>query len=113
MSTQQGKGEMPGAEVLRLLDMVNYQEDAVVSRTLMKRTTGTITLFAFDQGQGLSKHTTPFDAVAQVLEGDAEITIAGKPLQTTAGEAVLMPANQPHSLKAVSKFKMLLTMIRL
>jgi quercetin dioxygenase-like cupin family protein len=115
MSSQQvqGKGEMPGAEVLRLIDMVNYQEGAVVSRTLMKRTTGTITLFAFDEGQGLSEHTTPFDAVAQVLEGEAEISISGKPLLTTAGEAVLMPANQPHALKAVSRFKMLLTMIRL
>ena len=115
MSSQQvqGKGEMPGAEVLRLIDMVHYQEGAVVSRTLMKRTTGTITLFAFDEGQGLSEHTTPFDAVAQVLEGEAEISISGKPLLTTAGEAVLMPANQPHALKAVSRFKMLLTMIRL
>ena len=115
MSSQQvqSKGEMPGAEVLRLTDMVNYQEGAVVSRTLMKRTTGTITLFAFDEGQGLSEHTTPFDAVAQVLEGEAEISISGKPLLTTAGEAVLMPANQPHALKAVSRFKMLLTMIRL
>jgi quercetin dioxygenase-like cupin family protein len=115
MSSQpvQGKGEMPGAEVLRLSDMVNYQEGAVVSRTLMKRTTGTITLFAFDEGQGLSEHTTPFDAVAQILEGEAEISVSGKPLLTTAGEAVLMPANQPHALKAISRFKMLLTMIRL
>ena len=115
MSSQpvQGKGEMPGAEVLRLSEMVNYQEGAVVSRTLMKRTTGTITLFAFDEGQGLSEHTTPFDAVAQILEGEGEISVSGKPLLTTAGEAVLMPANQPHALKAVRRFKMLLTMIRL
>ena len=115
MSSQQAqsKGEMPGAEVLRLIDMVNYQEGAVVSRTLLKRTTGTITLFAFDEGQGLSEHTTPFDAVAQVLEGKAEISVSGQPLPTTAGEAVLLPANEPHALKAVSRFKMLLTMIRL
>ena len=115
MSSQQvqGKGEMPGAEVLRLTDMVNYQEGAVVSRTLLKRTTGTITLFAFDEGQGLSEHTTPFDAVAQVLEGDAEISVSGKPIRVEAGEAVLLPANQPHALKALSRFKMLLTMIRL
>ena len=109
----QGKGEMPGAEVLRLADMVSFQEGAVVSRTLLKRTTGTITLFAFDEDQGLSEHTTPFDAVAQVLEGEAEISVSGKPLRTTAGETVLLPANQPHALKAISRFKMLLTMIRL
>ena len=114
MSSQQAqsKGEMPIAEVLRLIDLVNYQEGAVVSRTVVKRTTGTITLFAFDEGQGLSEHTAPFDAVAHVLEGEAVITVSGKPLRTTAGEAVLMPANQPHSLKALSRFKMLLTMIR-
>src|ERR1019366_5019118 len=108
----QGKGEMPGAEVLRLIDMVNYQEGAVVSRILMKRATGTITLFAFDEGQGLSEHTTPFDAVAQLLEGEAVITISGTPIPAKAGDSVLMPANQPHALKAISRFKMLLTMIR-
>lgn len=108
----QSKGEMPIAEVVRMADLVNYQEGAVVSRTLVKRATGTITLFAFDEGQGLSEHTTPFDAVAHLLEGEAIITISGAPLRTTAGESVLMPANQPHALKAVSRFKMLLTMIR-
>lgn len=104
---------MPRAEVVRLIDLVNYQDGAVVSRTLVKGTTGTVTLFAFDEGQGLSEHTTPFDAMAQILEGEAEIAISGKPMKTAAGEAVLMPANQPHSLKALSRFKMLLTMIRL
>jgi len=108
----QNKREMPIAEVIRLTDLVNYQDGAVVSRTLITRATGTITLFAFDEGQGLSEHTAPFDAVAHVLEGQAEIVVSGKPLRTTAGEAVLMPANQPHSLKALSRFKMLLTMIR-
>ena len=108
----QSKREMPIAEVVRFLDLVNYQEGAVVSRTLVNRTTGTVTLFAFDDGQGLSEHTAPFDALAYLLEGEAEITVSGKPLRTTAGEAVLMPANQPHSLKALSRFKMLLTMIR-
>ena len=114
MSSQQaqGKGEMPIAEVVRLIDLVNYQEGAVVSRTVVKRTTGTVTLFAFDEGQGLSEHTAPFDAVAHLLEGEAVITVSGKPLRTTAGDAVLMPANQPHALKALSRFKMLLTMIR-
>jgi quercetin dioxygenase-like cupin family protein len=108
----QSKREMPIAEVVRLLDLVNYQEGAVVSRTLVNRTTGTVTLFAFDDGQGLSEHTAPFDALAYLLEGEAEITVSGKPLRTTAGEAVLMPAHQPHSLKALSRFKMVLTMIR-
>ena len=114
MSSQEppSKGEMPIAEVVRLIDLVNYQEGAVVSRTVVKRTTGTVTLFAFDEGQGLSEHTAPFDAVAHLLEGEAIITVSGKPLRTTAGEAVLMPANQPHALKALTRFKMLLTMIR-
>jgi quercetin dioxygenase-like cupin family protein len=114
MSSQQaqGKREMPIAEVVRLIDLVNCQEGAVVSRTLVNRATGTVTLFAFDEDQGLSKHTAPFDAVAHLLEGEAEISVAGKPLRAAAGEAVLMPANQPHSLKALSRFKMPLTMIR-
>ena len=89
-----------------------FQEGAVVSRTLIGRATGTVTLFAFDEGQGPSEHTAPFDALAHVLEGKAEIVVSGKPLLSNAGEAVLMPANQPHALKALAKFKMLLTMIR-
>jgi quercetin dioxygenase-like cupin family protein len=91
---------------------VNYQDGSVVSRTLVAKSTGTVTLFAFDEGQSLSEHTTPFDALVQVVEGEAEITIAGNPVRATAGEVVLMPANQPHALKALSRFKMLLTMIR-
>jgi quercetin dioxygenase-like cupin family protein len=114
MSSQQpqNKREMPSAEVVRLIDLVNYQEGAVVSRTLVNRTSGTVTLFAFDEGQGLSEHTAPFDALAHLLEGKAEIVVSGKPLPSEAGEAVLMPAHQPHSLKALGRFKMLLTMIR-
>jgi quercetin dioxygenase-like cupin family protein len=103
---------MPVAEAVRLADLVSYQDGAVVSRTLINRATGTVTLFAFEEGQGLSEHTAPFDAMAQVLEGEAEITVAGKPLATKAGDAVLMPAHQPHAVKARSRFKMLLTMIR-
>jgi len=106
------KREMPIAEAVRLTGLVNYQEGSVVSRTLVNRPSATITLFAFDEGQSLSEHTAPFDAMAQVLEGEAEIVVSGKPLRTTAGEVVLMPAGQPHSLKALSSFKMLLTMIR-
>ena len=106
------KNELPAAQALSLASLVNYQDGAVVSRTLLKRPTGTLTLFAFDEGQGLSEHTSPFDAVAQLLEGEAEIVISGKPLTAKSGEVVLLPANQPHSLKAIAKFKMLLSMIR-
>ena len=114
MSSEQpgGKREMPGGEAVLLAGMVNYQEGAVVSRTLIQRPAATITLFAFDEGQGLSEHTAPFDALAYVLEGESEITVSGKPLVTRAGHAVLMPANHPHELKALTRFKMLLTMIR-
>ncbi len=108
----QSKREMPRAEAVRLIDLVNYQDGAVVSRTIVHGATGTVTLFAFDEGQGLSEHTAPFDALANLLEGEAEITVSGKPLRATAGEAVLMPAHKPHSLKALTRFKMLLTMIR-
>ena len=110
MSTH--KSEMPPAEVHRMADLIQYQDGSVVSRTLVKGATGTITLFAFDEGEGLSEHTAAFDAVAHILEGSAEITIAGQPLLVRHGEGVLMPANQPHALRAVTRFKMLLTMIR-
>ena len=104
--------EMPAAAPIPTLGLAAYQEGAVVSRTLLKRAGGTITLFAFDEGQSLSEHTAPFDAVAQVLEGEADITVAGTPLRVPAGEMVLMPANQPHAVYARTRFKMLLTMIR-
>ena len=92
--------------------LAGYQDGAVVSRALLKRVGGTITLFAFDEGQSLSEHTAPFDAVAYVLEGEADITIAGTALLVPAGEMVLMPANQPHAVHARTRFKMMLTMIR-
>lgn len=106
------RSEMPAAELVLPLGLTAYQEDAVVSRTLLKRAGGTITLFAFDAGQSLSEHTAPFDAVAHVLEGEATITIAGVPLRVSAGQMALMPANQPHAVQAQTRFKMLLTMIR-
>jgi quercetin dioxygenase-like cupin family protein len=93
-------------------DMVEYQTDAVVSKTILKKGTGTVTLFAFDEGQGLSEHTAPFDAMVQVLDGEVEITISGKPYLLKQGEFIVMPANEPHALKGVKKFKMMLTMIR-
>jgi quercetin dioxygenase-like cupin family protein len=95
-----------------LLEMVEYQKDAVVSKTIIEKTTGTVTLFAFSQGQGLSEHTAPFDALVQVLEGEVEIKISGKPFHVKQGQIIVMPANEPHALKAVKQFKMLLTMIR-
>jgi quercetin dioxygenase-like cupin family protein len=107
-----GKREMPSGETVRMAQLVQYQDGAVVSRALVSRVTGTVTLFAFDEGQSLSEHTAPYDALAHVLEGEAEIVISGKPLRTKEGEAVLMPANQPHAVKALTRFKMLLTMIR-
>jgi len=95
-----------------LVDMVSYQKDTVVSRTIIEKNTGTVTLFAFYAGQGLSEHTAPFDALVQVLEGEVEIRISGKPFELKKGEMIIMPAHEPHSLKAVGNFKMLLTMIR-
>lgn len=104
--------EIPAAEAVQLATLASYQEGSIVSRVLVGRQTGTVTLFAFDEGQGLSEHTAPFDALAHVLEGEAEIAVSGKPLRTRSGEMVLMPAHQPHAVKAVTRFKMLLTMIR-
>ena len=95
-----------------LADMLFYQQGSVVSKTILEKKTGTVTLFAFDEGQGLSEHKAPFDAMVQVLEGEVEITISGKPYHMKQGEMIIMPANEPHALKAVKKFKMLLTMIR-
>ena len=94
------------------LELVSYQPGSVVSREVVKKKTGTVTLFAFDEGQGLSEHTAPFDALVHVLDGVAEITIGGTPKRVAAGELILMPANVPHALKAVGRFKMMLVMIR-
>jgi len=96
----------------RLIDLVGYQEGSVVSRTLISEKAGTVTLFAFDEGEGLSEHTAPFDALVQLLEGEAEVVISGRPLRLKQGEMVMMPAKEPHALKALTRFKMLLTMIR-
>ncbi len=91
---------------------VEYQADAVVSKTLIKKDTGTVTLFAFDNGQGLSEHTAPFDAMVCILDGQAEITIDNNPVKVKNDQVIIMPANKPHALKAVEKFKMLLVMIK-
>ncbi|UEC43296.1 MAG: Cupin_2 domain-containing protein [Methanothrix sp.] len=97
---------------LRLGDLVEYQTGAVVSRTLVDKKAGTVTLFAFDAGQGLSEHTAPCDAVVNVIDGVAEITISGEAMALSAGDMVIMPAGAPHSVAAVRPFKMMLTMIR-
>ena len=99
-------------QAAKLIDLADYQEGAVVSRALMKNKSGTVTLFAFDEGQGLSEHTAPFDVLVNILEGEAKITISGKALRVQAGEIVIMPAQQPHALQAVTRFKMMLIMIR-
>jgi quercetin dioxygenase-like cupin family protein len=99
-------------QVSRVVDLVAYQSGAVVSRIVVKRDAGNVTLFAFDAGQELSEHTAPYDALVQVLEGDAAITIAGRGHRLQAGDMIVMPAHQPHAVKAVSRLKMLLTMIR-
>ena len=92
--------------------MADYQAGAVVSRQITKTDGGNITLFAFDQDQGLSEHTTPFDALVHILEGEAQVTISGQLFELKTGDAIIMPANEPHALKAAQKFKMLLTMLR-
>ena len=104
--------ETSPAEVSRTVDLVAYQPGSVVSRIVLKRAAGNVTLFAFDAGQELSEHTAPYDALVQVLDGEAEVTIAGQPHRLRAGELILMPANRPHAERALARFKMLLTMIR-
>jgi quercetin dioxygenase-like cupin family protein len=95
-----------------LTNLINYQTGSVVSRTIIDKQAGTITLFAFDETQGLSEHTAPYDALVYIIEGEAEVTINGKPVRLKQGELTIMPANEPHALSAVTKFKMLLVMIR-
>jgi quercetin dioxygenase-like cupin family protein len=100
------------SQPINILDSIAYQEGSVVSRTLLNKPTGTVTLFAFDEEQSLSEHKAPFDALVYVLDGEAEIIISGKPHHVKHGEILLMPANEPHAVKAIKKLKMILTMIR-
>ncbi|HOX42488.1 MAG TPA: cupin domain-containing protein [Myxococcota bacterium] len=104
-------GLVPSTAV-ELAELVAYQPGAVVSRTLLQRPGGTLTVFAFDQGQALSEHTAPFDALVQVLDGETELVIGGQPVRVVKGQIALMPANVPHGVRAVQRFKMLLSMIR-
>ncbi len=99
-------------DVNELKAAVDYQEGSIVSREVVKKDTGTVTLFAFDQGQGLSEHTAPFDALVHVFDGEAEVIIAGEPHRVCDGEYIIMPADKPHALNAVKRFKMMLVMVR-
>jgi quercetin dioxygenase-like cupin family protein len=101
-----------GVKAHNLLNLVDYQEGSIVSRTLIQKDSGTVTLFAFDQGQGLSEHTTPFDAIVYVFDGKTEVTISGSSSILEKGDMIIMPADEPHALEAVGKFKMMLIMIR-
>jgi quercetin dioxygenase-like cupin family protein len=103
---------LSGHEPVALASLVGYQEGSIVSREIVKQPTGTVTIFAFEAGQGLSEHTAPFDALVQVVEGEAEIAIAGRAHRVVTGQLLLMPAHQPHAVKALTRFKMILTMIR-
>jgi quercetin dioxygenase-like cupin family protein len=100
-------------QAAKLADLIAYQEESVVSRTLIDKKAGTVTLFAFDEQQGLSEHTAPYDALVQIIDGEAEITVSGKTHHLKEGEMIMMPANKPHAIKAVKRFKMLLTMIKI
>jgi quercetin dioxygenase-like cupin family protein len=102
----------PKAQIVKLAELVDYQDGSVVSRVVVKAETGNVTLFAFEKHQELSEHTAPFDALAHVLDGAVEIKISGTPFQLRTGDGIIMPAGEPHAVKAVTRFKMLLTMIR-
>lgn len=106
-----GKNTAAG-QVMDLEGSVSYQSESIVSRTMLEKKTGTVTVFAFAEGQALSEHTAPFDAMVCVLDGEAEISISGKPRRVKKGEMVIMPANEPHAVRAVQNFKMMLVMIR-
>lgn len=102
----------PKSEILDMAELVSYQDGSVVSRQITKADAGNVTLFAFDKDQELSEHTAPFDALVHVLDGEVEIKISGKAFHLKIGEAIIMPANEPHAVRALTRFKMLLTMIR-
>ena len=112
MSSDNPNSQPLTVQPAHLRTLVDYQQGAVVSREIVNKKTGTVTLFAFDKGQGLSEHTAPFDALAYIVDGEAEVTIAGKNFHLAAGEMIVMPAHTPHAVRAGGQFKMLLVMIR-
>jgi len=99
-------------QILSVNGLVAYQDDSVVSKEIVKSEKGIVTVFAFDEGQALSEHTAPFDAIVHIVDGEAEILIDGKPYSLKSGEMIIMPANKPHAVKAVKRFKMMLVMVR-
>lgn len=99
-------------EIQKIIELVNYQEGTIVSKTIINKNNGTVTIFAFDKNQELSEHTAPFDAILQILDGEAEVIISGKKYHLNSGEIIIMPAKEPHAIKAVKKFKMMLIMIK-
>lgn len=103
----------PKSQIFHLVNLIEYQEGSVVSRQISKTEAGNITLFAFDSDQGLSEHTAPYDALVHILDGNAQVMISGVAFELKTGEAIILPANEPHALKAGTRFKMLLTMIRI
>jgi quercetin dioxygenase-like cupin family protein len=107
-----GSNEFEKGKAFSFNDSIEYSDGGIVSKTVLKKESGNISLFSFDTGEALSEHTAPFDAMIQVIDGKGEITVGGKPNILTAGQTIIMPANIPHSVKAVEKFKMVLTMIR-
>ena len=112
MVTKKSGGEGLIGRPVDLAGLVDYQDGAVVSREVINKKTGTVTIFSFDEGEGLSEHTAPFDAMVVILDGEAEIRIEGKPHRVKAGEFIIMPGGKPHALKAITRFKMLLVLIR-
>lgn len=100
------------AKPLKLVNLASYQKNSIVSREIINKKTGTVTVFAFDKGEGLSEHTAPFDALVYVLDGKAKIFISGKSFQVKKNEMIIMPANKPHALKAIERFKMLLVLVK-
>lgn len=112
MAGKEAKEQNLYSQSFKLADLIDYQVGSVVSRTIIDRKAGTVTLFAFDKDQGLSEHTAPYDALVNVIDGEAEIKISGKSHIVKAGEMLIMPANDPHALKAIQKFKMMLVMVK-
>ena len=108
----ESKKENPTPSVENLNGMIDYQAGSVVSRTLLKKKTGTLTLFAFDEGEGLSEHTSPYEALVHVIDGEAVVVISGEEYRVKAGEVITLPADEPHALRAETPFKMMLSMIR-
>lgn len=108
----QSKKVVEKAQSMKVISLAEYQEGSIVSRTLIDKKAGTVTLFAFDEGQGLSEHVTPYDALINVIDGEADVIISGKSHPVKEGEMIIMPANKPHSLKAIRRFKMMLIMIK-